>query len=153
MGQLEAFVNTISMVTANPTPSSLSHSNTGTSDSQLLKEPPPSPSSDDSESTSESEEKEVEIPITKINSPKEEEREGKEEEQKGDAEEGKTSLKTEVEKDVATISASSTVIRQPSLKRLDSDVPTDDNVVASPAKRMRFDPEQEFTDIEVSLFV
>ncbi|KAM3185149.1 hypothetical protein ACTXT7_006959 [Hymenolepis weldensis] len=153
MGQLEAFVNTISMVTANPTSSSLSHSTTGTSDSPLLKEPPPSPSSDDSESTSESEEKEVEIPITEINPPKEEESAGKEEEHKGDAEEGETPLKIEVEKDVVTISASSTIIRQPSLKRLDSDVPADDNVVtslASPAKRMRFDSEQEFTDIEFS---
>ncbi|VUZ48421.1 unnamed protein product [Hymenolepis diminuta] len=152
MGQLEAFVNTISMVTASPTSSSLSHSTTGTSDSPLLKEPPPSPSSDDSESTSESEEKEVEIPITEIKSPKEDESESKEE-QKGHAEEGETPLKTELEKDVATISVSLTVIRQPSLKRLDSDVPADDNAVASlasPAKRMRFDSEQEFTDIEFS---
>ncbi|VDO03714.1 unnamed protein product [Rodentolepis nana] len=151
MGQLEAFVNTISMVTANPT-SSISHSATGISESSLPKEPPPSPSSEEDEATSESEVKEVEIPITEIKPPKNEESECKEE-QRRDAEEGETSLNIETEKDTAKISPSSSVIRQASLKRRDSDIPSEDNVVvslSSPAKRIRLDTEQEFTDIGFS---
>nr|CDS30647.1 serine:threonine protein phosphatase 4 [Hymenolepis microstoma] len=151
MGQLEAFVNTISMVTANPT-SSLSHSTTSISESPLPKEPPPSPSSEDDEATSESEAKEVEIPTTEIKLLKNEESECKEK-QKREAEEEETSLNTETEKDTARISPSSSVIRQPSLKRRDSDAPSEDKVVvslASPAKRIRLGSEQEFTDIGFS---